>query len=296
MKGDEYVAQLKELGQTVHWNDGVAWERTGPFFWRTALPMQTIDAGLARPSRLRAFGGYRHLLPDGAHSSWVRRIMWLDGESVQGFSMASLGSSKRARVRKGLRLLEIRAIQDVEAHLEEMRQVCMSAVLRNGAGRPARYYVDRESEWKLSIRRLFRLPNRTWLGAFLDGRLIAYYHAYEVDGVAFISAAKSHTEGLHACPNDALLYCYLEDRARGGSCVGVVFGDATQEGSSLDRFKGTYGFRVRALPEFRWLSPVGRALESRFRRRAARERGQGRPAGTENATEERDGENERSTT
>jgi hypothetical protein len=242
MKAEQYIEQQIKAGYKIHLHDGVWWQQYAPWFYRPVVPLQKLTPGSVRPSRLLSVLGYSHLVDDPEIANKYWPVMMLKEESLELFSISALSSSKRARVRKGLKLNEVRKIANIDPVITEMQQICISAAKRTGHGRPPEYYVKNAGEWEAFMRKEFAIPGREWWGAFQGDVLVAYYYAYLVDETMFISAAKSHSDYLQNCPNDALLFSFLEFCRGLEDCRRVIFGDWS-DAPSLNEFKERYGFQ-----------------------------------------------------
>ncbi len=264
MLAEEFIAQQIKAGYAIHFHDGVWWQRAAPFFYRPVLPLQEILPERARPKLSKLFLGYRHITSEGSHVNKRWSVLLLDDEALRTFSIKSISSSKRARVRKGLSHNEIRRIESFEQVADKMQTICISAAHRTGHGKPPDYYTKHYTEWRDFMSREFSIPGREWWGAFHQGVLVAFYYAYQIEETMFISAAKSHTDFLAHCPNDALLYSFLVYCRDLGDCSRVIFGDWS-EVPSLNSFKERYGFRRADLPVYAWYTPAVRWLMKRSR-------------------------------
>lgn len=266
MKAEEFIKQQIIAGYKIHVHDGVWWQMVMPFYYKPVLQLQVIEPGVARP-KITAFPlGYSHLVSSRTSANKTWTVLEISDGKLKNFSIGSLDSSKRARVRKGLRNNEIKTIEKIEPALEGMQRICISAAKRTGHGKPPEYYTKRFKEWKDFIIKEFSLPDRQWWGAFNKGELVAYYYAHQVEGVMFINAAKSHSDFLDTCPNDALLFTFLEHCKNLGDCDRVIFGDWAEDVPSLNAFKEKFGFEKVDLPVYRWVNPLVRIVRTGLER------------------------------
>jgi hypothetical protein len=256
MKSEEFIRQQIKAGQKIHFSKGVWWRRASHFFYKPALPLEIIKPGSARPGLKKLFLGYSHLVGSEKDANRHWNVMLLDEEKLKSFGIKSVSSAKRARVRKGLRLNDIKKIDDMDKVIEEMKEICISAAKRTGHGKEPEYYIKRYEEWKKFMKSEFSLPQREWWGAFCEGKLVAYFYAYHIGDAMFISAAKSHTDFLEKCPNDALLFSFLEYCRDMEGCKKVIFGDWSKDAPSLNEFKERYGFGKASFPVYMWVNPI----------------------------------------
>ena len=257
MKAEDYIRQQIDAGYTIHFHDNEWWEKVSPFYYRPVLPMRAVTVG-CRPKMSRSFLGYSHIVKDEKSANRHWSIMLLPNEKLKEFSMKNLPEAKRKRIRKGLKLSEVRRIEDIGPVLEDMRQICISVALRTKHGKTPEYYTDSYDEWKTYMTTLFNLPERQWWGTFHEGVLIAYHYAVQIDDTMYHLATKGHANYLDRCPNDALIFTFL-DYCRGlGDCSQVHTGDWVEDKPSLNKFKEYFGFEKVDLPVYTWYNPAVR--------------------------------------
>ena len=278
MNKQRYIEQQIALGQKLHLHDGVWWRQLSPFHCKAALPFEPIAPGAARPSPWRALAGYSHVVPDAAQANSVVSVMLRCLEPGKPFTLEALSSSRRSKVRRGLKKNEVRRIADLEPLIEDVRQIVVSTRMRTGVGLPADYYVRRYDQWRHDMLALFGMEDRPWWGAFAEGRLVAYYQTARVDDTLSICAAKSHSDFLANYPNDALLYVVMEEAFNQMGCRCIEYGDWSAEDERLQYFKQSYGFAKHDYPEYVHLNPLARPVLRWRRERLRRRRAASAPA------------------
>jgi hypothetical protein len=261
MTSEEYIQKQISVGAEIHFNEGVWWSKIAPFFYKPANPFQVVESGKSRPKMRKALLGYSHIVNDKKAANRYWSVLQMNQERLKKFEMKSLSSSKRAQVRKGLKLTEIKAIENIETVIEDIKNICVSAALRTQHGKPPEYYTTHYNEWKSWIIKLFKLSGGEWLGSFYNGALIAYYYTVQIEDTMIIQAAKSHTDFLDRCPNDALLYVFLSNCRNLNDCSTVIFGDWSNDAPSLNIFKQKYGFEKTDLPGYVKYNPLVYAIK-----------------------------------
>lgn len=261
MNLEEFVKQQVSLGYSIHYHRGVWWQEVTKFYCKPVWPFQVIPMKASYPKYTRCLLGFSYIIPEGQKANKIWHVFSIEGEKLKNYSIKSLSSSKRARVRKGFRNTEIKRITKIEDVIEDMKVIAIETAKRTGYGHPPIYYVRKFEEWKNFIFKLFNLPDREWWGAFVNGRLVAYIYAHEVDGIAVISAAKSHTDYLKLCPNDALIFNFVEYCRDKLSCNEVIFGEWDPQNPSLNRFKEKLGFMRKDLPMYAWYNPLVKLIK-----------------------------------
>ena len=101
----------------------------------------------------------------------------------------------------------------------------------------------------------FNLPNREWWGTFYNNILIAYRYDVLIDDTMFFLATKSHSDYLDKCPNDALMYTFIDYCKSLNSCKQLNAGDWNSK-ASINEFKALFGFEKVDLPLFKKYSPL----------------------------------------
>jgi hypothetical protein len=263
MKAEEFIRQQIEAGYTVHFHDNEWWQKMAPFYYRPVLPLRAFAPG-SRPKMVRSLLGYSHIVKEEEHANKHWSIMLLQNEKFRDFSIKGLPESKRKRIKKGLRLNEVRRIEDIGPVLEDMRKICIAVAIRTEHGKPPEYYTRSYDKWKKFMTTEFSLPGREWWGTFHEGSLIAYHYAVHIDDTMYHIATKGHADFLDRCPNDALIFTFL-DYCRGlEGCEQVHTGDWCKDKPSLNRFKEYFGFERVDLPVYAWRNPLLRFVRGRI--------------------------------
>ena len=279
MDRQTYIEQQQALGHALHLHDGVWWQQQSPFHCKPAIRLEAIFPGGARPARMRSLAGFGHVVPEGAPSNSTISVMMMSRAPGVPFGLEDLSSRRRSQVRRGLKKTEVRRIEDLAPLMEDVRQIVISTRMRTGVGLPVSHYTDHFDQWSRNILTLFAMKDRPWWGGFVGGRLVAYFQTMRLEDMLTIGAAKSHTDYLAHCPNDALLYCVLEDAFNRLGCRCVEYGDWSPEDARLQYFKESYGFTRRDYPEYIHLNPLAgpvlRLRRALLRRRRARAPGPG---------------------
>lgn len=248
MNEDAAAQALGAAGYPVHSHDGVWWQQVRPGFCKPVNPVRTVPIGSAAPKYSRSFLGFSHPTTRTATANHSWDVMALEEGALRTFGIEGLKPRKRSTIRKALRTLSIDHIANIDDHLDDLNAICVSAAERTGHGLPPEHYLNRRNAWERFMRNEFQIPGREWWGVFHETRLIAYIYAFLIEGTMHISAAKSHSDGLRLKPNDAVVFSFLEYCRDRPDCDEVIFGDASPDTPSLNRFKEHFGFRKCAIP------------------------------------------------
>ena len=256
MRAEEFIKQQITTGHEIHFNKGIWWQRIAPFFYKPVVQFQETMPGKSAPAFFKSLSGYSHLVSDKKLANKYWSVMLLDHEKKKEFTIKSLSSSKRAQVRKGLRLTEIKKIENIEPVIEDIKNICISQARRTLHGLPPEYYIKHYKKWRIWITKEFNLPKREWWGSFYQGSLIAYNYSVQVDDAMAIYTAKSHTDFLDKCPNDALVYTFLDYCKSLDNCKKIIYGEWSREAGSLNEFKRKYGFERVDFPVYAKYNPL----------------------------------------
>lgn len=254
MTSQEFIEQQIAAGYKVHFNGGTWWQESFPFFCRPVVPFKEINPGESEPKFHKSFLGYKHLVRDKQLANQYWSVMLLGENKLKDYSIHTLSSPKKAQIRKGLKNVEIKRIENIDIILEDIKNICISTRQRTKHGKPETYYLTKE--WRSWIKKEFALPKREWWGAYFEGRLIAYTYSVQIDETMYIYAAKSHTDYLDRCPNDALFFTFINYCKDLPDCKQIVFGDGGAATPSLNAFKKKLGFEEVNLPVYTHYSSI----------------------------------------
>jgi hypothetical protein len=250
MTSEEFVKQQIAAGYKVHFHDGIWWQRRAPFFYRPVNFLQKFNPGEVKPKISKSFLGYSHLVTDDQYANNYNPMAIMSNDMLNEFSLNNIEASKRKRIRKGLRLTTVRRIDNITDVIEDIKNICISMAKRTQHGLPPEYYVGKYDKWKSFMMREFSLPSREWWGVYYDNILVAYRYDVLIDNTMFFLATKSHTDYLHACPNDALMFTFIEYCKGLPDCKELNAGDWNPK-SSINAFKELFGFRRVDLPVYK---------------------------------------------
>jgi|LGVE01.1.fsa_nt_gb hypothetical protein len=251
MEEQKAANTLRRADYKVHKRDGIWWLQVAPFFCKPVDPFRTIRPLQSAPKLQYSLLGYSHPVPDTALSTKTWAVMYMGPNCLSAFGIAQLKPKRRSSVRKALRHVEIKQIEEIKPMLDSMNEICISVAKRTGHGKPPDFYIKKRQEWERFMVKEFSIVGREWWGAYAEGQLIAYFYAYLINATMFISAAKSHSDFLGLLPNDAFVFTFLEYCRELEGCKRVVYGDWSPDAPSLNQFKARYGFERKDVPEYR---------------------------------------------
>ena len=258
MTSEEYIQQQIAAGYDMHYHDGVWWEKKKYYICKPAFFMRKIEPGKAKPKLSKSFMGYSHLVNDDRHANGYSSMMIMNKDILKDYSMQTIPSKKRSRIRKGLKLLEIKRINNIDEVIEDIQKICISVASRTGFGHSPKYYVKNYDLWKAYMTKEFMQPNREWWGAYYEGILISYRYDVLIDDMMYFHVIKSHTDYLNKNANDALMYSFIEYCKTLENCIFINAGEHTPHRPGINAYKESFGFEKIDLPIYRKYNPLAR--------------------------------------
>jgi hypothetical protein len=249
---EELAREQAAAGERVHLHDGVWWRDLRYGFCHPCFSLREIDHREVRPLIMRSPAGYMHVAAAGSPVNSVCRLILR--ERMQQYSLQQVDKKKRNEVRAGLARLEVRPVTHLEDLIRDGYGVYVSCRERTAWGADK----TRRSAYESWITRAFRRPKRMVLGAYRQGKLVAFMLPSVVYNVACISYIASHTDSLSAYPNDALYHAFLCIARQTPGIEIANFGPISSK-ATLDNFKLHYA-HVRAMPSYMWINPALRLL------------------------------------
>jgi hypothetical protein len=258
---DECAREQETAGDRVHLRSGVWWRDLRYGFCQPCFSLREVDHRVVRPLLVRSPAGYMHVAAAGSPVNSVCRMILR--ERMQQYSLQQVDKKKRNEVRSGLARLEVRPVTHLEDLTGDGYEVYLSWRERTTWGSDK----TRRSVYEAWITRAFRRPKRIVLGAYREGKLVAFMLPSAVYNVASISYIASHSDALSAYPNDALYHAFLCIARQTPGIEIANFGPISSK-ATLDKFKLHYA-QVKEMPSYTWINPavrvlVGRRLNQRY--------------------------------
>lgn len=233
-------------------HDGRWWWRIKPQF---SWPMDFFRP-LDRPPRMplgkSLFGWQYPVAREQANSLTHFNVI----HDIGGFDLGRVAEPKRRAIRKGMRGLEIAALDRTDAAAtEDARVVWNSHVERTGWNRgfDARAFT---AHWKP----LADEPGTNVLGARdrQTGVLAAWLVVRIVEGTLYVDTIASHTDRTEHRPNDTLIFAALYNAARlePVGCVRHANYFLRSSLETLEKFKQSMGFDSGGLASHLHVNPL----------------------------------------
>jgi hypothetical protein len=175
-------------------------------------------------------------------------------ERVANYSISGLSRQVRQNVRRALRHVDVRMVENLDDLLKDGYEVYESWHNRVHWGR------DKTGQrlfhgW---IVRSARQNGYFPLGAYAGSKLVAFMLPYAVEGVVAMAFLASHSSFLKFRINDVLMHAFL-CIARQTSDLQVADFGALCAKASLNEFKLGYGV-VKEFPSYTWINPLLRPI------------------------------------
>lgn len=255
---DDLARRKLAHGHRVHQHDGVWWRGLADQpFCEPLDPFLRLPRSGPRPAAVESLLGHRFLTtePGDANAHYNPMVM----EDLSQYRIERLDSRRRACVRRGLRRVTVRPVA-LDELLRDGWQIEDEAYQRNGFHRP-----PPRAQWERRVRDDYREPvEHHTLGAFVDERLVAFLTWYGVDGDLHLPIIVSGNEGNRRNAIDAMQFELLTAARESGRYRRAINTVHTRR-ASLDAFKESHLFRLRALPARLTFRPLVAPLLRRFR-------------------------------
>lgn len=246
MTKEEYIKAKMSAGHELHFNDGVWWQNTKRGYCKPALLLDEIDTGKARPTLSKSYVGYNHRINDASKATGFWEPFVLNREVISNWSMEGLKSgNRRRRIKKGLKMNEVRVVENLEEYRSDISRLLTSTAIRNGHGNPPEYYDESKSAWWDTIMKVSKYTE-FWC-SFHENKLAAYICLHVMGNRVDVDGVKSDTDLLPTCPIDAILHHIITDLGERSGIDEMWYGGKSNR-PTLDKFKTSYGFEVVQVP------------------------------------------------
>jgi len=251
MSIDEYADYESGNGATLVKVDDVWWRAVRPFFYRPLFPFQRLAPGTVKPPSPSRLLGYQHPVPEGEPSnSFLNAVVF---EDIHGYSLDTLKKDKRYNIKKALKHLSVKRIEDYREFVEGGYSVYLAFFDRTRyKWKSDRIHRQAYVKWATNV---FRFPQIVTHGVYRDGTLSAVNISYRVEDVIFDAAFFSTTEALRMGSSELTWHVIREQAAavRDARCIyeGPLLGN-----KGLDESKLFRGCTIRCQPAFLSMNPL----------------------------------------
>lgn len=255
LREEELARSLGAAEDRVHYHRGVWWRQvrpTKPFFCVPCVRLTQVDHGESWPHPLCVLGGFTHLAKPNAPTNGKYRA--IVNEQVANYSINDLSRHRRQNVKRALRHVEMRIVDNLDDLLVDGYEVYVSWHNRVQWGRDK---TDRRSfhGW---ILRAARQKGYFPLGAYVGDKLVAFMLPYAVNGVASLAFLASHSSFLSFSMNDVLMHAFLCISRQTPGVEMADFGPVCAK-TALNLFKLRYGV-LKEFASYTWINPLVRTV------------------------------------
>jgi hypothetical protein len=249
---EELAHGQSEVNEKIHFHRGVWWRQIKYSFYEACVPFQRVDHQKSWPHPLRALAGFTHIAAPNSPSNGVYQAVVR--EDVSSYSIKSLSTDRRTKLRKALSQLTVRVVDRCDDLLADGYEVYVSWHERVRWGRDK---TNRKA-YNTWISGVYRRPKHMVLGAYKGDKLVAFMLPFVTGEVAVQAYLASHTDFLKYRPNEAIIHAFLCLARQTPGVKMAYFGPVCSK-SSLNDFKLNFA-SVKRFPSYTWISPVLRPV------------------------------------
>ena len=250
-----YASHEQNLGLKISRIGDVAWRRVRPFFYRPLYAMQEIDPHQVSGPGGAMFGAFQHAVPRGARANSYLNYLIFDQLSV--YSLASLNSERRRRIKRATGAFSMGRLADVEKYKHEAYPLYLDFVRRTGYGVGS--HRQGEAGFARWAENLFQLREVVVLGAYREGKLAGVSTSFRFNRTLFCATLICAADSLAYHLPDLMLHVIRENAAQ---CSGLteIFSGMYHGNTSLDAFYFERGARILRKPAWLKMNPIGRSV------------------------------------
>jgi hypothetical protein len=248
---DEYAAFEKAVKNKVIKINGVWWRETKKVFYRPLNIFQEIQPERRFYPPKYWVGGIQHVVPSLQQSNCHLNLFVFD--DLQGYSIESISHVRRRRIKKGLKEVTIKPIEDLDEFIESGHRIYESFYNRTGYV----YKKNRKKEegfkkWAIAV---FGFPKVVLLGAYRTGKLCAVSISLLVEEVLINATYFGSKDSLELYAADAVLHT-IRENAKNVSGIKYIYLGMSSDRKGVDEFKRQRGCRLLSLPARFQLNPL----------------------------------------
>lgn len=219
------------------------WYQVKPGLCWTADCFAPIEPGRARPSVLKSYLGFQHVVPDEVHSNSHLVINAIGDLST--YSDKSVDAKRRNSIRKGFRSCELTVVERFDGEVFDQCRAAWQELTERTGWKHAVEKVEFDETW----RALLDCPGVTILiGRASDAGEVAGFLVTKMIGqTAYVDTIASRTQFLKYNVNDALMYAFLMNARRLGTIRNAHYAIRSYV-ETLEKFKLGLGFVATPFP------------------------------------------------
>lgn len=245
MSLEEYAEYEKGNGTPIVKVGDIHWRRVRPFFFRPLFPFQKLHRGENVPPRRRSWV-YQHAVHDIKQANSFIKLMVFN--QVQDYSINALKSKRRNKIRKAMRNLEVRVVEDQDYFCEMAYKVYLDFYQRTGYSyKKERLTLEGFAKWAENI---FKNRKIKVHGVFdRDDQMVAIHLSYLVNKILLNGAFFSTSKALHHGVTDLMDHVIMEEAAIQKNIL-LIYDGPYHGNPGLDDSKRLRGFDVFSVPAY----------------------------------------------
>jgi hypothetical protein len=256
MSIDEYADYEGSSGTRLVKVDGVWWRAVRPFFYRPLFPFQRLAPEKVKPPFMSRLFGYQYPVIEGRGpaNSYLNIIVFDD---IHDYSLDTLKKEKRYKIKKALKNLSVRRIDDYDEFIEGGYPVYQAFFHRTKyKWKNDRIYRQAYMNWAKNV---FRFPQIVIHGAYLQGELSAITISYLVEDVIIDAVFFSTTEALKMGSSEASWHVIREYAAEMRDVRYIYEGPVLGQ-RGLDDSKIFRGCKICCQPAYFSINPLAQFI------------------------------------
>lgn len=258
----EYGRSALASGEKTMEVDGHWWREIRPFFFRPVLPYLEYQPGTFKLPPRGLVGGVQHVVPPNCSANSTIDLLMFP--QVQGYSLATLNSSRRWDVRTAEKRYTIRLFTGLREFQDKAHSVYGAFFQRTQYGYLSeRLRKDRFDAWAQTV---YGTPGIIVLGAFAGDTLGAVSISHVVERTFVYSTFFANEDALRQRVSSLMLHTLRAAAAASGDIARIFVGmRKTGAAQSIDSFYMERGCVVQSLPASLSLNPIAKWTLRAFR-------------------------------
>lgn len=245
MSIDEYAEYEKQNGTHLIKAGNIWWRKVRPLFYRPLFPFQKLNREEAyQLNALRL--GFQYAVADTAQANSYLKFMVYP--NVQNYGLDTLSRKRRYYIKKAIKVLEVRTIDDCRIFIERGYQIYKEFYNRTRYNfRKDRLKQNKFEEWSNNV-----LSNKKIKvhGIYNKNNIMVAIHiSFLVNNILFNSTFFACEEGLNKGATDIIDHIIREDASKQGN-IDLIYDGPYKGKSSIDQAKLIRGDVVHSIPAY----------------------------------------------
>jgi hypothetical protein len=255
MSIDKYAALECATGMKTLRQGEILWRQVRPFLYRPLLPFKKYDLKTTKEG-LSKLAAFQHSVKDGqSHNSYMNPIVF---DELRNYDVNKLrGDVRRSIKRAQNNSIKILRCVDEEEFSKKAYPVYLSFYDRTKFDfETSRRQEDGFSRW---ARAVFRFPEVTVLGAFVDRELVSFEISCLVEDTLIVKTVVHSDKALKLGAPDLLLHHYRMSVFEQPE-IRWIYDSMLAQNPGANKFKLVRGAKVLPMPAYLHIHPVVLAM------------------------------------